>query len=429
MEIVGSLVAKSLVVPLADSARYRLLETVRLFSLDQLSSEDRVADTRDRHLGWVRSFCAHGVIVAVPYADRVALGARQLSERAAYFEALDWVDVRGDQDELAGLLYGAWPVFGVERPQRGLDLIAKVERPSPDEPDRLLAHLGCEAASLIGLGDYQQAVACTTACLELARAIKAEGKMPPVGAAATVRIHGYLLTFAGEVEEARETLALLAEGAAVDPQGEAAISHDIVASELDLAVGELNLAAGALGRIHANITRCPPHVVGKVWFLTAGVALARGRFDEALTAAGHAARHPNIGPIRSQIPEVTGLTQIGLGRVREAVATFQADHGPQFDRYRLDQRNGRMAGLAALYVSLGIRSRRTSGPGRSRPCAIRPIRGTPSTGPHGSTPSVSEPARLLSRPGPLPTVAIPPPSTFASSGRWTSFTRCSERQR
>ena len=89
VEIVGSLVAKSLVVPLADSARYRLLETVRLFSLDQLSSEDRVADTRDRHLGWVRSFCAHGVIVAVPYADRVALGARQLSERAAYFEALD----------------------------------------------------------------------------------------------------------------------------------------------------------------------------------------------------------------------------------------------------------------------------------------------------------------------------------------------------
>ena len=95
-QTLGELVAKSLVVPARDlwGARYRLLETVRLYGLQKLMDQGRVEQVRDAHARWLADWCDQA-----PFedqwmsADHAAVMRREFDNVRA---AIDWLIGAGD---------------------------------------------------------------------------------------------------------------------------------------------------------------------------------------------------------------------------------------------------------------------------------------------------------------------------------------------
>ena len=113
LELVSSLVAQSLVVPLPEMGRYRLLETVRLYALDKLVERGAAQALRQRHLEWVLSFCGPEVLVDPEPQKTIEIITLQLAERQSYFAAISWVETHDQMDTVAALLCGAWPTVVV----------------------------------------------------------------------------------------------------------------------------------------------------------------------------------------------------------------------------------------------------------------------------------------------------------------------------
>ena len=355
LPVVRSLAEQSLIAPL-EGGRYRLLETVRLFGLEHLAADDRVEEVKRRHASWVRSFCGLAAIETGDWTSFVQLNDRQLDERVSYFEVLDWAALDGDDETLADLLLGGWAVFLVERPQRAVDLIATLPRPSDHDGDRLLHHVCCEAYAAFGVGDYERSIGPARECFHIARQRLAAGRPSlPALTSTTLDVYGYLLTTQGDIDGAREVLRLLTDLADAEGQvGGASFARDTLSVDLHFNLGDLDGAGAAVDRLLANVDLAPPHLVGLIWFFSARLELARHRYPEALEAAQRAATQQNIAEVRTQIPELTGLAQIGAGRWHDAVVTLRADQGPQFELYRLYQLEGKMAGLLALFHALGV---------------------------------------------------------------------------
>ncbi len=119
----GSLVSKSLVQRLddAETARYRLLETVRLYAQQELVDRREADELRDRHLRW---------FVERARGDDLAthlLTMEHLSWYGRSFEniraAIDWALTIGDLDAAATLVIAGAPQNFAGRPANGRELI------------------------------------------------------------------------------------------------------------------------------------------------------------------------------------------------------------------------------------------------------------------------------------------------------------------
>lgn len=355
LDVMRSLVAQSLVIPLGEDGRYRLMETVRMFAFDLLSLGGQVSLARDRHLEWVRSFCGFDATAGLTWAEYVAINIRQLSESTSYFEALDWADFNGDTTSLTDLLYGGWGVFLVERPQYGIELISRVERPHSDDHGRFLQHLGCEAYTHFGVGNYSAALAAAHECFDVVLGFGPAGSQQlPATTASVIEIYGYLAMVDGDVDGAHAAMRYLADLAATEEGiGAGEVSLHTLSADVRFIQGDAAAAAEAVERMRANIDVTTAWSIGLMWFFTARVALARSDFALALQAAEDAKRHRNIAEVKSQIPELTGLALTGLGQLAKAVETHRADPGPQFDLHRQYHQEGQIAGLLALWTALG----------------------------------------------------------------------------
>lgn len=143
-----SLVAKSLVVVQGDgSARYRLLETVRLYAEEKLSSSDDVKELRGRHRDYFNAWGAKvrlkwgpmGNLQNTPYADEVD------NIRAA----LRWSEAEGRQDLVAEVLLNTphvWQWY-FEEGQRRLNAALEHDH-SPQLRGRLLARLSLSLSAM-----------------------------------------------------------------------------------------------------------------------------------------------------------------------------------------------------------------------------------------------------------------------------------------
>jgi predicted ATPase/class 3 adenylate cyclase len=131
--VVGALVSKSLVERLdgSDTARFRLLETVRLYSQQQLADRGEADDLQNRHLRWYVDRCR---------GDDFALNMLSLEHVSWYrrsfdnvLAAIEWALSSGDHDAAATLVAaGASQMFGqigyigqelVDVAERLLDLV------------------------------------------------------------------------------------------------------------------------------------------------------------------------------------------------------------------------------------------------------------------------------------------------------------------
>ncbi|MDH3679375.1 MAG: hypothetical protein OEV40_05420, partial [Acidimicrobiia bacterium] len=102
--VLHSLVSKSLVEreARADRSRYRMLETVRIYGLQQLLAAGATQDTRNRHAHY---FCS--AAEAVPFSDRFMLprlGTRWAAEVDNIIAVADWLEEEDRLHEAATLL-------------------------------------------------------------------------------------------------------------------------------------------------------------------------------------------------------------------------------------------------------------------------------------------------------------------------------------
>ena len=116
LDLVGSLLEKSLLEPIAASAnrpgddkRFRILETVREFGLEQLTLAGELDEARERHATY---FLQHAASVTQDFAMLdVDILSRLAPERDNLRLALDWFDERGDTDallRLSAMGFGLW---------------------------------------------------------------------------------------------------------------------------------------------------------------------------------------------------------------------------------------------------------------------------------------------------------------------------------
>lgn len=113
---IQSLVQQSLVVPLRDSGRYRLLETVRLSSLDKLAEIDAICAIRSRHLTWVYESFGPAVYALTSGAEALAFEYRQWAEVENAVAAMRWAEQTGDAEALFGLFIGFGSVWQNDNP-------------------------------------------------------------------------------------------------------------------------------------------------------------------------------------------------------------------------------------------------------------------------------------------------------------------------
>ena len=193
--------------------RYRMLETVREYALDELAAAGGEADARSRHAAYFRTMAVEaGAALWSPIQgpERAAWLERLEAEQDNMRAALQWADGAGDDTQLtiAVGLSDYWHVRGsfVE----GRDQLARAlsqHRGSEALRARALHH---SSFFLLGLGDLVRADAVGSESLALYRRVG-----DPEGIGRSIHLLGHVAEARGEnaraLELARESLALALE--------------------------------------------------------------------------------------------------------------------------------------------------------------------------------------------------------------------------
>ena len=176
LALVGSLLEKSLVEPMAESAdgagddkRFRMLETVREFGLDQLAAAGEMDDARERHATY---FLRHSASVTQGFSMLdVDILIHLAPERDNLRLALAWFDERGDTDallQLSAMGFGLWFAPGLY--MEGLRWFEQALARSHDDVSEARVPVLNGAATLaIFQGDYDRAAIFIAEELTLAR--------------------------------------------------------------------------------------------------------------------------------------------------------------------------------------------------------------------------------------------------------------------
>ena len=160
LDIVGSLVEKSLVVPDESGdgkTRYLLLETVRLYAREQLVAEDEAINRRERHARWFRgrshssrdAFSGDWMV----WTDQVE--PEWFIDRDNVVSALEWCNTRGDLVGVAELAWAVSPLMSLyEWSDPGWDYLGREEVIAALEPLGRAYYLFASALNANSLGDY-----------------------------------------------------------------------------------------------------------------------------------------------------------------------------------------------------------------------------------------------------------------------------------
>jgi len=119
LDLLVSLVEKSLVVPERDSGRFRLLDTVRHYALERLESSGESAAVRSRHLAWFLRLAEAASAELVGPAQAAWL-ARLDPERGNFLAAHAWCELAEGGAEAGLRLVRALRRYAVNRGMPGL---------------------------------------------------------------------------------------------------------------------------------------------------------------------------------------------------------------------------------------------------------------------------------------------------------------------
>jgi predicted ATPase/DNA-binding winged helix-turn-helix (wHTH) protein len=373
LDLLASLVEKSLVVPERDTGRFRLLDTVREYALERLEASGEAAAVRSRHLAWFLRLAeaASTEIVGPAQAEWLA---RLDPERGNFLAAHAWCDHAEGGAEQGLRLVRALRRYAVNRGMPGLArrmVLEALARPGADA--RTLAR--CRAlfdAGQLGswMGRYAEARGFLAESLAIARALgdaaREEAALQALGL--VLMGLGDLAAAGAHFEEALEraralgnrrelAAALIAlaqlrrlEGrpdAAGTLYGEAAAIARELGDRETIAIAVLNLAMVAIGRWEPERSREAIAEALAIASETGSRPLAQGALDACagLAAArgqwAHAARFCGMA---GALLDLTGLHRDPADEAflaPRAAAARQALGDAAFDE---EQAAGRAAG-------------------------------------------------------------------------------------
>jgi len=155
-----------------DEPRYRMLETVREFGLEQLEVSGEANEARRRHAKHFLRLSADLVLGPTILMDRGSL-TRVVAEHDNVRLALAWCDEHGEIDallQLSSLLYGLWVGRGLYR--EGMEWVERGLERSQRVPSRAQVRALDGAGRLaIFQGDYARAASFLEEALAVARAL------------------------------------------------------------------------------------------------------------------------------------------------------------------------------------------------------------------------------------------------------------------
>ena len=115
LDVLDSLAKQSLVVPSVDTGRYRLLETVRLYALDQLINTNQLRAARDRHLTWMLELSGRERLYSTAAGETWELEEQKLAEVDNALAAMEWAQQTDKYDALLSLFIGGQTYWGASR--------------------------------------------------------------------------------------------------------------------------------------------------------------------------------------------------------------------------------------------------------------------------------------------------------------------------
>lgn len=350
-----SLVQQSLVVPLRDSGRYRLLETVRLYSLDKLAEVDAVGALRDRHLAWVHESFGLRAVAQTNDDEFLAFEDHIWAEVDNALAAMEWAEETGDTDALFGVFIGFSAVWQNDNRYAHVGLSWLERVPIPPSTDPLRRTLWLVASGLVhfNLGDLDTSIRNFLEGATYVDVLRAGdpdlfGRWAPV-----VFFRANMHATLGDHDAALADAELLADLANGCPAHQAwMLWMSFMARRLVAALQgdpSIELATSALEAVRGT----------SAWaeaIATSGLAdalLFDGRPEEALDHIRTCldAKRANEGV---RIPSIaTGAAACAaLGRFDEALGIVETDLGPMLDPQRRLQLKAQLMGLAAILATL-----------------------------------------------------------------------------
>lgn len=301
LDVVRDLVDKSLVVPDVNGEgqmRYRLLETVRLYAIDRLSS-DELGQARDRHAAWVASWLVRASGDGSRLIANPAISP-QTEDLENVRAALDWAIERGHLS-LVGTIagYGSG-VFGYRLVDEELRVFGRPDVEAALTGDDRGRYVLASAVNANALGDFALQLELSSRSLELL-----EGE-----------------------DVRRAASAVLANALSIyDPERSKSLYREIVASAADrpalerawwtgraadpyLMTGELEAAADVLDRAQALVA----HPDGD----SGWPHLLLGRLDDVRAALLRLEAQPPIALHSYRLPLLGGLLAAIEGRLDDA---------------------------------------------------------------------------------------------------------------
>jgi predicted ATPase len=198
LDLVDSLIGKSMLEVDVGGGRYRLLETLRQYAWDRLLTTGRLAEARDAH-------AAHFSALAAEQAKRMGAGGQQVAAldrlEADYDNlraALAWLIEQRRADDAVRMARRLVGLFNIRHPREGFGWFQQVAAMAGGLPATSRARLfGDTAFAAMNAGDLQAQVRYATAALDVG------GEDAP---AVAHQLLGQWQTYAGNYAQAVEHL-------------------------------------------------------------------------------------------------------------------------------------------------------------------------------------------------------------------------------
>jgi predicted ATPase len=261
LDLVESLVAKSMVEADPSRNRYRLLETLRQYAWDRLVADGRLGETRDAH-------AAHFSALASQQAQRMGEGGEQIAAldrlEADYDNlraALAWFIEQRRADEAARMARRLIALFNIRHPREGFGWFQQVAAIAGDLPARSRTRLlGDTAYAAMNAGDIEGQLRYAGEAIEvsgddapaithyLLGSIDLRGASPDYGAA-IVRLRRAVATASASGDLTTQALAMTQLAQAAAFSGDRPEARRIIPDAIELAerLGNPTILAVAYG--------------------------------------------------------------------------------------------------------------------------------------------------------------------------------------
>jgi len=351
IDVLESLLERSLVTRSPESGRYRLLETVRLYALDRLVNLDQLPAARDRHLVWMVNLSGVERALAAREEEIWDIQVEQLAEIDNAIAAMEWAEHRGRHDELYSLFFGGqstWPHIGAI----ASSLLERIPEPAPNDLERHGAWLATNAHIRIQAGDettgFEQAFAVAAMFDDLEReGARLDGHL--VGLLYRGIFNANSGNIAAALQDADRLKGLQVEGS---PRYAAWMSL-LIRTNVLLVEGDSEALRSAMELMEEG-RAITPFVDGGSPNFAAALLSTSGRFEEALPAALKGLNSEVVGQA-SQMNHLVSAANAyaGLGHFEDAVDVVEKDFGPMIETQKARLRASQLVALAVILFRLG----------------------------------------------------------------------------